>query len=332
MAVHASLGKLASLALVVAVAAACGSAEPDDAADAGSDTRVFAADNGEVEIPTNPERVVATGYAVPVLIEAGAALAGISSWQRGLPMMNEQDRETYDELEKIAGEAAAETDYEAIAELDPDLIVVGVPQPVLTDVDMEYLESIAPVVALGPDAPEDWREVSRQQADAAGRLDAYDETRTAYEEKAATVAEKHREALDGVAFGHIGAYGDIDAGTFQREYAGSWGTNIAEDVGVTYYGSVEEKGGGSRDMSEYPSIEELPESLGEAEVVTYTVEPDGTPSEQVQYVLDSELWANLPAVRAGNAFPIRYTEAATYRSAELALESIDQALTSLEVD
>ena len=126
-------------------------------------------------------------------------------------------------------------------------------------------------------------------------------------------------------FGHVGAYGDVAEGTFQREFGGSWGTNIAQDLGVTYYGEVKSKGGNARDVSEYPSIEELP-SFGEADAITYTVDPDGTVSEQVQYVLDSKLWKNLPAVKAGQAYPLRYTEAATYGSALKTLDAIDQAL------
>ena len=40
-----------------------------------------------------------------------------------------------------------------IAEAEPDLIVIGVPAPVLGDIDVKRLESIAPVVAIGPSLP-----------------------------------------------------------------------------------------------------------------------------------------------------------------------------------
>src|SRR5699024_8089358 len=107
--------------------------------------------------------------------------------------------------------------------------------------------------------------------------------------------------------------------------AGSWGTNIATDIGVEYYGEVKEKGPGSAAVSEYPSIEELSDSLGEADAITYTVTPDGTPAPSVQYVLDSPLWQDLPAVEDGMVFPIRFTEAATYTQALQTLDAIDQA-------
>ncbi|WP_059013569.1 ABC transporter substrate-binding protein [Streptomyces specialis] len=325
---------LAALLLPLALLTGCsgdgddGGNDEGDGRNAGA-TRVFAADNGDITIPEDPQRVIATGYAVPVLIEADAALVGVSSWERGRPLMTEEDRATYDALPRIAGENAAETNYEAIAEQDPDLIVIGVPAPVLGDVDVERLESIAPVVAIGPTVPSAWRELSERQADAAGRLDRFEEARTAYEERAAELTERYADALAGLDFGHVGSYGDAAAGTFMREYAGAWGTNIAGDIGVSYPGEPADPGEGGQSVSEYPSIEELPESLGDADVITYSVGPDGTPGEAVSYVLDSELWQNLPAVRAGRAFPVRYTEAATYASALRTLDALDEALAPL---
>lgn len=318
-------------ALALAVTAGCGSGEAEPAAstDGSSATRVFAADNGEIRIPTDPQRIVATGYAVPVLIEADAALVGISTWKRGLAMMTEQDRATYERLPKVAGESAAETNYEAIAAAKPDLIMIGVPKPALATLDMKRLESIAPVVAIGPGVPDAWRELSRRQVDAAGRVEHYQAARDAYDKKAAELSAKYEGVLAGLKFGHVGGYGEIAKGTFHREFANSWGTNIAQDVGVTYYGEVKEKAGGGLDVSEYPAIEELPASLGEADAITYSVQPDGTPAEGVQQVLDSALWKNLPAVKAGRAFPVRYTEAATYESALRTLDSIDKALAPL---
>jgi len=319
------VGALAlSLAMTVS---GCGGGEASD--DAKSETRVFKADNGDITIPVDPKRVVATGYAVPALIEADAALVGISSWKRGVPLMSEEDRATYEKLEKIAGETAAETNYEAIAKVKPDLIVIGVPAPVLADVDVKRLESIAPVVAIGPTVPDAWRELSRRQSDAAGRLDGFEKNKKAYEDRAKELADKYKDALKDLKFGHVGAYGEVSAGNFHREFAGSWGTNVASDIGVNYYGEVKKKGPGSAAVSEYPSIEELPASLGEADAITYTVNADGSVPEAVQYVLDSKLWKSLPAVKAGKVFALRYTEAATYSSAMKTLDAIDEALAPL---
>jgi iron complex transport system substrate-binding protein len=318
-----------ALAATLAMVSGCAAATSGGDTGGGAATRVFNADNGAVTIPAEPKRVVATGYAVPVLLEAGAPLVGISTWQRAVDLMSGQVRATYDSLAKVAGELAGETNYEAIAEARPDLIVIGVPKPVLADIDMDRLASIAPVVAIGPNTPYEWRELSRRQADAAGRLTSFEQDRANYEARAAQLKQKYADALRGLKFGHVGGYGDVSAGNFQREFAGSWGTNVAGDIGVAYHGQVRKKGPGGASVSEYSSIEELPASLGQADAITYTLEPDGSAGPAVRYVLDSPLWKSLPAVKAGMVFPVRYTQASTYRSALLTLDSLDTVLAPL---
>ncbi|TDB90549.1 ABC transporter substrate-binding protein [Actinomadura sp. KC216] len=316
-----------ALVLAATLTAGCGSSAGSDA-DSGP-TRQFAADNGTITIPVKPKRVVATGYAVPALLESGAPLVGISTWKRGLPLMSAADRKTYEELPKIAGESAAETNYQAIAKAEPDLIIVGVPKVVLGDINMKRLTSIAPVVAIGPTVPKAWRELSQKQADAAGALKGFDAVRGSYEQKAAKLAEKYKSVLPKLKFGHVGAYGEVSKGSFEREFNGSWGTNVAQDMGANYYGRVKVMGKGAKSVSEYPSIEEMPAAFGQADAITYSVDVDGSVPPEVQYVLDSPLWKNLPAVKAGMTFPLRYTEAATYRQAELTLDAADKAFSRL---
>ncbi|WP_033401133.1 ABC transporter substrate-binding protein [Actinokineospora enzanensis] len=317
-----------ALVLIVGLVAGCDSGAAEPAAPSGA-TRVFTADNGDITIPVAPKRVVATGYAVPALLEAGAPLVGISTWQRGLPMMSAKDRAAYDRLAKVAGESAAETNYEAIAQAEPDLIVIGVPKPVLADIDLDRLRAIAPVVALGPSLPSAWRDLSRKQADAAGALATFDTVRAAYVDKTKQLAAKYAGVLPKLKFAHLGAYGEVANGNFQREFNGSWGTNVAQDLGANYYGEVKVKGTGSKAVSEYPSIEELPSAFAAADVITYTVSADGSVPKGVRYVLDSELWKGLPAVKAGKIYPLRYTEAATYGSAMATADAADQALAPL---
>jgi iron complex transport system substrate-binding protein len=43
----------------------------------------------------------------------------------------------------------------------------------------------------------------------------------------------------------------------------------------------------------------------------------------------SPLWQSLPAVQAGNLVPVKHSHAATYETALLALDSIDEALAAL---
>ncbi|WP_055569975.1 ABC transporter substrate-binding protein [Streptomyces atriruber] len=328
MSIRRSSGLVGAVALALLVTG-CGSSDGGSDDSGKGKTRVFAADNGKITIPSDPKRVVATGYAVPAMIEGGAPLVGISSWKRGEPMMTKKDLATYKKTPKVAGELATETNYEAIAEAEPDLIVIGVPAPVLGDIDVKRLEGIAPVVALGPTVPAAWRKLTHKQSDAAGALKKYDVAKDKYEAEADKLSKKYADVLPKLKLGHVGAYGETAKGTFQREFGNSWGTNIAQDVGAKYYGKVKKPGPGSKSVSEYPSIEELPDALGEADAITYSVNPDGSIPKPVKYVMDSKLWKNLPAVKAGKTFPIRYTEAATYGQAMQTLDAIDESFAPL---
>lgn len=318
-------GAAALAAAGALVLAGCGSGDPGGTGD-GATMRTFTDDRDErIEIPEDPERIVATGYAVPALLEAEAPLVGISEWGRGTALMTKEDLTTYEELEKVAGESADSTDYDAVAALDPDLIVIGVPMPVLEDLNLDRLEDLAPVVVLGPSRPDDWKKLTKDQSDAAGVLEGYEEHKRAYEKRAGELRKKYAEVLEDEEFGHLGGYGDASAGNFHREFAGSWGTNIAGDIGVEYPGKVKKPVEGSGEVSEYPALEELPDSLGSSDWLTYTVQDDGTPDSSVEHVLDSELWASLEAVRDEQTIPLKYTEAATYTSAMKTLEAIDTA-------
>ena len=128
--------------VVLATMALAGCSGPSTGGTASAETRTFTADNGEITIPAKPQRIVATGYAVPVLIEAKAPLVGISEFKRSLPLMAAEDKSTYDGLTKIAGELAAETNYEAIAQVKPDLIIIGVPRPVQALLRLVHVEQI----------------------------------------------------------------------------------------------------------------------------------------------------------------------------------------------
>ncbi|RJQ75470.1 ABC transporter substrate-binding protein [Pseudonocardiaceae bacterium YIM PH 21723] len=321
-----NLRLVAAAALAVVSLTACGgnqeAAQPEQ-----SQTRVFKADNGDITIPAKPKKVVATGYAVAALLEADAPLVGISEFKRAVPMYSDAHKKKYQELPKVAGELAKETNYEEIAKLDPDLIVLGVPKPALADIDMKKLTDIAPVVAIGPGVPSAWREVSRKQADAAGALGKFDETKAAYQKKADELKKKYADVLPKVKMGHVGSYGEVAKGNFMNEFNGSWGTSIANDIGANYGEGA--KAEGAKGVSEYPSIEQLTEKFKDAAILTYSNGPDGNPNAAVKYVLDNPLWKELPAVKDNKAFGFSFTEASTFQEALKTLDSIDKALAPL---
>lgn len=327
---------LAGAGVVIMATAACGSGSDGSGAGgssgssaSGGGTRSFTDDSGSVTIPAKPQRIVATGYAVPALVEADAPLVGISSWSRGEALMSSDVKARYDKTPRVAGDTAKETNYEAIAKAKPDVIIIGVPQPVLKDIDLKRLKSIAPVVTLGPTLPDAWKTLTARQLDAAGLSGHLASSKAAYDKRAGELKAKYAPVLNTMKFAHIGAYGDPGQGNFQREFSRSWGTNIAEDIGVKYPGTVKVKGGGSKDVSEYQSIEQLPAAVAGTDAISYSVEPDGKPSPAISYVQNSPLWKGLSQVKAGKTFAFRYSQAATYPEAMKTLDALDSTLAPL---
>jgi len=128
-----------SIALLVMLAlAACGSTEEtteetggSESEASGSETIQYESENGTVEVPADPQRVVALAYGGNVMA-LDVPLAGIDAWAIDNP-----NYEPYlDGVEEVS-----EENLEKIIELDPDLIIG---YSTLQNVDK--LEQIAPTV------------------------------------------------------------------------------------------------------------------------------------------------------------------------------------------
>ncbi|MCY4670478.1 MAG: ABC transporter substrate-binding protein, partial [Rhodococcus sp.] len=189
----------AAAALAVGVAGCSNSEEASSESSttaASSQTRVFEAQNGSIEIPSDPQRIVACGYAVLPLIQAGANLAAVCEWTRELGNMDDKTKAAYEALPKVAPDGnVSQLNYEGIVAAEPDLIIMGVPARVESQLDMAQLEAAAPVVFLGPTVPADWRVLGEQFADAANVSDTYGEFKDDYDAKTAELAAKYKDKL-----------------------------------------------------------------------------------------------------------------------------------------
>lgn len=116
---RALVGAFAAV-VVGASVAACGS--PDAESSGGARVSITDAQDRTVAVPLNPATVVATDWsAVRTLTALGIPVAGVPEPNGDLP----------DDLAPFAGDGTTkvgglkEIDYEAISEIDPDLVVVG---------------------------------------------------------------------------------------------------------------------------------------------------------------------------------------------------------------
>ncbi len=199
-----SSSKMSSLASSLALAAAgllllsaCAGGDGGDAEDAGDDAfATVDTEFGEVVIEEEPERIVALGWGdAEIALQLGVEPVGAADW---IGFGEENDgigpwvENTYSESPEILG--TMELSYEAVAELEPDLIL---------DVNSsgeeeryERLSSIATTVGVGPGGANYLTERDEQLqmiGDALGKSEEAEQIIQDVEDTFAGVAEEHPE-------------------------------------------------------------------------------------------------------------------------------------------
>jgi len=124
------------LLLLVLLVSACGNKATEEttgdaAKKAKKDTITYQSENGPVEVPANPKRVVALSNAGDVLA-LGVNLVGVETWSKQSPIYKEHLKDV---------EVVSDEDLEKIIELDPDLIIGA-----STNKNLDKLKEIAPTV------------------------------------------------------------------------------------------------------------------------------------------------------------------------------------------
>lgn len=270
-----------SLALAVA---ACGGG--GDEAPAGGSTTTVETMFGEVSFPADPERVVALGWSdAETALALGVQPVGASDWLAfGGEGVGAWAEGMYDEPPTILG--TTEVDYEAVAALEPDLILDtrsdGDPQR------NELLTQIAPTV--GP--PEGvvsfgttWRQQTEMVARALGRVDEGDELVADVEQDFADAATSHpefagQEVVVGAFF--TGRYGAYVAGDSRADLMAGLGFELKPEVEALASGSF------------YVDVSSERLDLLDADL-TVVLPLDGDPAP----VLEDPLVQQLPSAQAG---------------------------------
>lgn len=127
--------------LLLVVSAACGNgnnnnnaASEDTNKKDSSETITYESENGPVEVPANPERVIVLSSFAGNVMALDVDLVGVDSWSA----MNPRYAEYLEGVEQVTDE-----DLEKIIELDPDLII-----GLSTIKNVEKLNEIAPTVTF----------------------------------------------------------------------------------------------------------------------------------------------------------------------------------------
>lgn len=321
--------RVAALAAAILSAAlvltGCGS-DSNDSDDMAGETRSFEADNGTVEIPIDPQRIVALGSPQTYLALGVEPVAfGEKATESNLAWLPAEAAQIND----AAVEVGDEPDYEEIASLDPDLIVVYEPEHVLEGdkYNEETLQSIAPTIYIELNNA-NWKTQVERLADALNVVDALEAGKAQYDALVAEIRDEYADLLSSTTFMVLQRWGGDftpEAGTLNMEYPGSYCTAYAEDAGLDII--PEAPADGTLDME--LSMEQLSDTVADADVIIYPLGADGNVTPEFAPVLESNIWQSLPQVQEGRALGVQCNRTATYESKIVNLESLRGTLGTL---
>lgn len=194
------------LPLSALILAGC-SAEADENSEAGAAAVTVEAENGEVEVAQNPETVVVFDNAQWDILDAlDVEVAGIPAADSVPAFFADQAAD--DSVESVG--SLFEPDFEAVAALDPDLIISGGRSSDATG----DLAEIAPTIDMSLDSADTLGSISERTLTYGEIFDKADEAEalvTEFEERTEEVGAQVAEAGDGLVVittgGEISAYG-----------------------------------------------------------------------------------------------------------------------------
>ena len=127
---------LLTLLLILGACNSESTTEDADAAEADKapETITYESENGPVEVPADPQRVIVLSTYGGDVMSLDVPLVGVDSWSKNNPRFEEQ-------LKNV--DEVADTDLEKIIELEPDLILGG-----STINNIDKLKEIAPTVTF----------------------------------------------------------------------------------------------------------------------------------------------------------------------------------------
>ncbi|GIP52859.1 iron-hydroxamate ABC transporter substrate-binding protein [Paenibacillus vini] len=253
-----------------------------NSANSSSDTITYQSENGPIEVPAHPQRVVVlSGYAGN-LLALGVPLAGADSWTKNNP--NFQDR-----LKDVP--EVSEENVESILNAKPDLIIAG------SDIkNADKLKQIAPLVTYTynnvdylTQVLEIGKAVNQEQKAADWIADFKERAQKAGEEiKAKIGADSTISIIEGDSKA-LYTFGD------------AWGRGteiIYQAMGLKMPDKVKEMTAkeGYYDLS----LEVLPDYMGD--YVIYSKDPASDASFQ-----QTDTYKNIPAVKNGRVFEVDAT-------------------------
>ncbi|MBM7554277.1 iron-hydroxamate ABC transporter substrate-binding protein [Thalassobacillus pellis] len=273
------------LLLLVLILSACGGSGGEKASDATGDkntkkeTRTYQSENGPVEVPANPKRVVVLSTYAGNVMALDVNLVGVDSWSKMNPRFQE-------ELKGV--EEVSDQNLEKIIELKPDLIIG------LSNIkNVDKLKEIAPTVTYTYGK----LDYLSQHIEIGKLLNKEEEARAwveDFKQRAKEAGEKIRAEI-----GEDATVTVIE--NFEKQlyvFGDNWGRGteiLYQEMGLKMPEKVKKMTSEAGFYAISPEV--LPEYAGD--YIVFSKNPDTEASFQ-----ETETYKNIPAVKNGNVIEV----------------------------
>lgn len=321
--IAATAAALLSVALVLT---GCGNGNdsPEGSDNSGSPantTHTVKADNGTVQVPTDPQRIVTLGNASLPFIEMGGKPVGVTE----LPVdwvnnMSAEQQATYKAATDLGNSQG--WDLEKLASLKPDLIMVNGTDTKFDPIKKQ-LASIAPVVFWGLDT--EWKTIVDQLAEAGNVTDAFSRQKAEFAKLVTKMKTEYSGIIENDKFVAVDRGSWNDPGTFYIADTGC--VEIAmDDLGMDFAKAAD----GEAPLSNTNLPFEQLAKLSKYDVILYPVDKNEKVTESFAPVIETNTWKELPNVKSGHTLGVHCSSNSTYGDALQYLDSLNTALASLK--
>ncbi|WP_240489789.1 ABC transporter substrate-binding protein [Actinomadura atramentaria] len=302
----------------MATLSACGgSSEGDGGKDTGGTRTVTGTFTGDVTgVPKNPKRVVGLWRTGTELAELG--VVPVATLQ-GEFLEDELGPQLYSKVKDVPTVGSFQgVDIEKVIKAKPDLIV-GMDNGGLS-IDYKELQDIAPTVIFKIAEPPDVWTNYPKLADVLGKTTDWSQRNAALDKSLAAIRTEHGAKVSGLKAVSLG----VNSAKTYVDTSKSLNYQRLNAAGFGYLGAY--TANPARYRAELPS-EKLPD-LSDADVIFYDATIDGKPSPGTEKLLDTASFKRLPAVKAGNVFPLTMGTVFTFDAADKAVADIRKAAES----
>ncbi len=279
----------------------------------GDGRRVVDTITGPVEVPNDPQRVVTIDYIIAIAAaELGLIPVGIPQWLPELPA----DIPSMDDVAVIENDAF-EIDLDAIAQLQPDLIIGSDTLDASSrSAPFDELSRIAPTLLFETASDGDaWVRLAAATAGAIGKTAEFDVLSARYDERAETTSETFAPVLERITVDFI----DASETEWHLHGPSSAHARVAIDAGFQLGAGVDQ-----HDAFVGYSFDELSLLEGTGALVVRGGEFGSLP-----VLSGHEAFNALPAVNAGSVITSDYFYVSSFAQSYRLLDELEQGLTLL---